>query len=795
MPQRTRTYARGDVCVVVAGGAGEEGVEDCLRSVREHVEESVAVVHVDATAAEVNRALEQLAGADVVLLDEPCRVSDGWIERLRDAARSDTNTATASALVDVRGALALAEESPAAERRAGKGAAAERSEAEKAIGGEGAAADRADPTVEGLARLAAGLAARTLALRPRLSRAVGPCVYVRREALELVGRLDEGLDLEMALEVDFAQRCLLSGLAHVAADDVVVQRLAPARSPERTAPVEGGASGKRSADELPRQLLQRYPYLADAPTLAESGVLAHALRAARGPSSPLWVTLDARALDGAATGTQVHVLELILALARTGALRLRLLVWAERIDRETLELLRGLPETEVLAAEEVDGDTPRSEVFHRPQQAFSPGDVAFAIALGERIVLSQLDLIAYRNPGYFADADAWEDFRRASRHGLAAAERVVVFSEHTRRELLADALVEAERVRVVPPGLDHRAAGEPRRPAALDDDAGDSSDAGGSAGDASSSTSQAGGSTSASNNGGTLENGFLLCLGTDFRHKNRLFALRLLAALRSEHDWRGRLVLAGTHIPHGSSPELARGFLKEHGELRGAVVELGAVDEEEKAWLIAHAGAVVYPSVYEGFGLVPFESALDGTPCVFAPQSSLAEAAPEGTATIVPWDPVSSAAAVRPLLADGEARARHVQALSAAAHELTWTKAAASMVEVYGEAAAAPVRDAATLSRDAVARELGLTAAHQATVRTLIDERERVLRDYEELIAAVGPARSLIGPEGALPEDLQRGLLALSARPTMSRPLYGGLARLYATVRALGRALRALYPA
>src|SRR5581483_11730159 len=157
--------------------------------------------------------------------------------------------------------------------------------------------------------------------------------------------------------------------------------------------------------------------------------------------------------DGAITGTHVHILELIQALARTEALALRVLVRAERIDPPTRELLTALPAVELLAAETLaDGSAAerslsgqamatagRSAVFHRPQQAFTPGDVQLALALGERFVISQLDLIAYRNPGYFADAPAWEDFRAASRHGLSAAERVVVFSEHTRAELLADA--------------------------------------------------------------------------------------------------------------------------------------------------------------------------------------------------------------------------------------------------------------------------------------------------------------------------------------------------------------------
>jgi glycosyltransferase involved in cell wall biosynthesis len=706
---------------VIAAGGERACLDACRRSVRAHTLPETPVHEVSANAAAVNRALEQLAPADVVVLDGACRVSSGWLERLGDAARSDTNVATASALADRRTALAL---DPT---------------------------EDSDGVEEDLAELAEKVAEHTLRLRPRLTRAVGPCVYVRREAFELVGQLDEELDLPTALELDFAQRCLLSGLAHIAADDVVVQLLEPVSVADQRGP------RARGQVQLPARLLERYPYLLESPTPAESDVLTSALAAARGPRGPLWVTIDARALDGAVTGTQVHILELIRALAETGALRLRLLVWAERIDRETLELLRALPATEVLAVEDVDAGTPRSTVFHRPQQAFSAGDVAFALGLGERVVVSQLDLIAYRNPGYFADAGAWESYRRASRHGLAAADRVVVFSDHTRRELLADALVEPARVRVVAPGLDHRAASKPRAPVAL------------------------GEGPSAS-----LSGGFLLCLGTDFRHKNRVFALRLLAQLREHHGWSGRLVLAGTHISHGSSRELERAFLDEHQELREAVVELGPVSEDEKAWLLGHANAVVYPSVYEGFGLIPFESALNGVPCLFAPQSSLAEAAPLETATILPWDPTQSAIAAHALLTDADLRTRHIQALAAVASSLTWAAAATSMVEIYREAALAPVRAAATLSRDAIAREQDLTAAHLDVVETLIGERELIRHEFE----ALGPGRGLVGSYGSLPQDLQHALLALSARPALSRPLFVGLARMFATARALSRLVR-----
>jgi glycosyltransferase involved in cell wall biosynthesis len=715
LPKTRRANQSAGVCVVVAIDAGDEHLRECLESVRANAGAGVEIAEAQRSAAAVNRAIEQASPADIVVLDEPCLVSAGWIELLADAARADTNTASASALTDAGTPLAL--QAPS------------------------------EPHAD-FAQLAAGVSARTLGLRPRLSRAVAPCVYIRRDALQLVGELDEQLDLRAAVELDFAQRCVLSGLTHVAADDVLVARLAAASPPDDIGSLQ--------------KVNERYPYLAESP-LADSDVLGHALQSVRPPAARLSVTLDARALDGAITGTHVHILELILALARTGALRLRLLVRAERIDRETRELLQSLPEAELLAAEQLDGATPRSTVFHRPQQTFSPGDVRIALGLGERFVISQLDLIAYRNPGYFAEAATWEDYRAASRHGLSAAEQVVVFSEHTREELLADALVESSRVSVVPPGLDHQTPGEPLRPASFD-----------------------------APGAGAPEDGFLLCLGTDFRHKNRVFALRLLAALRELHGWRGSLVLAGTHIATGSSQELERAYLRKHPELLEAVVSLGPVSEREKAWLIAHAGAIVYPSVYEGFGLVPFESALSGVPCLFAPQASLAEAAPAGTATIVPWDPVSSAAAAHLLLGDAHARERHVGELAARAHSFTWDAAAAAMVEIYREAALAPVRDSATLSRDLVKREARLSVQHDVEVRRLVGEREHARRMYDELNAEVGSGLALIGPNGALPDPIQRALLALTGRPALSRPLFGALSSVYAAVRLLTRSIRGL---
>src|SRR5437762_5809079 len=151
-PTETTGPARGSVCVVIVQAGGEEPLHRCAESVRRHTPHDTMVVGVAASAGAVNDALAQLAPADVVLLGEPSEVTAGWLERMREAARADTNTASASALATAGTALSLSDpdESPRALEHA------ERS-----------------------------LAEQTLRLRPRLNTIVGPCVYVRREALEL----------------------------------------------------------------------------------------------------------------------------------------------------------------------------------------------------------------------------------------------------------------------------------------------------------------------------------------------------------------------------------------------------------------------------------------------------------------------------------------------------------------------------------------------------------------------------------------------------------------------------------
>ena len=74
-------------------------------------------------------------------------------------------------------------------------------------------------------------------------------------------------------------------------------------------------------------------------------------------------------------------------------------------------------------------------------------------------------------------------------------------------------------------------------------------------------------------------------------------------------------------------------WLAAHPNIRACTSDVGEVSDAEKAWLYANTRGVVFPAVYEGFGLVPFEAAAAGAPCIFAWQTALRETLPEDAAT------------------------------------------------------------------------------------------------------------------------------------------------------------------
>ena len=177
--------------------------------------------------------------------------------------------------------------------------------------------------------------------------------------------------------------------------------------------------------------------------------------------------------------------------------------------------------------------------------------------------------------------------------------------------------------------------------------------------------------------------------------------------------------------------------------------------------MFEHARALVYPTVYEGYGLLPLEAAREGLPCLFAAQASLSEIAADA-ATLVPWDADASAAEALELLADGPARERHLTVLAGLSLP-GWSEVARQLVAIYASAIASPPLLAGPRSWQDVERE-----AHVAKLGDDIDELRRVAQEYQdayhELDARVAKGLPLIDRGGLLSDEQQRGLMRIAAR-------------------------------
>lgn len=527
-------------------------------------------------------------------------------------------------------------------------------------------------------------------LWPRIA-GVGPAsAYLRREAVELAGPIGGEFGLVEALS-DFGRRATASGLLHVVADDVLVdgRTLSP---PAPNDPV------RITIEQDDRSPLRR-----------SRAVAGWTLR-------PLSVTIDGRALVSAYGGTQTYLLGLIEALTRAGATETRVLTPPDLSARarEAFESHVGL---ELVSYEEVIAGVPPSDVVHRPQQVFTVDDLNLLRLAGERLVIGQQDLIAYHNPTYHASIDDWRAYRRVTRISLAAADQTVFFSGHARSDALAEDLVEPDRAHVVGIGAEGT-SGDQRAPDGL-----------------------------------RVEEPFLLCLGADYAHKNRPFAIELQRSLE-RMGWPGRLVLAGSHVSFGSSAQREREVLAREGEPGTRVVDLGSVAEPERRWLLAHARAMVYPTLYEGFGLIPAEAAAWRLPCLFAAQTSLAELGGDA-ATLVPWDPQASAAAVLPLLEDSEERTAHLRRLDALAVP-SWERVADDLLGVYRRAISSVPSRSAPSAWQELEREREISA-----LSALAQEYQDA---YHALERRVGDGLPLIEEGGLLSRLQQRGLMRVASR-------------------------------
>jgi glycosyltransferase involved in cell wall biosynthesis len=341
-------------------------------------------------------------------------------------------------------------------------------------------------------------------------------------------------------------------------------------------------------------------------------------------------------VPGVVGGSETYSRELVRALSRVGQLEYR--VFTSTMAPEAAD---GLPGHVVrrysasrnergrllaMTAAAVSPGLRRELGLERLDALHFPLTVAVPPASKPPTVVTLHDLQHELQPEFFSRAErAWR--RLAYRPSLRRARLVIVPSEHVRATALERLGLEAGRVRVIPHGVDHqrfRPSPGPREP-------------------------------------------FLLYPANRWPHKNHPLLFEAFAQVRRERPDL-RLVLTGAGAERHPVPP--------------GVEARGYVTLDELAKLYSAASALVFPSLYEGFGQPPLEAMACGCPVALSSAGALPEICGDAARVFDPTSAEAIAEAVLDVLANAELYSARGFELAA---RFTWERSARSHEQVYRE--------------------------------------------------------------------------------------------------------------
>jgi glycosyltransferase involved in cell wall biosynthesis len=238
----------------------------------------------------------------------------------------------------------------------------------------------------------------------------------------------------------------------------------------------------------------------------------------------------------------------------------------------------------------------------------------------------------------------WYSFVRMQGQVARRIGPVLTGSQSSRDDIVRDFKVPADRVRVVPLGVDTRLF-HPRSAA-------------------------------------RVPGRIVAVASADSPVKGVSTLLRAFAKLATERN--AQLTLVGKPVPGGPTDRLV-------GELAlgDRVRFVSGISDAELAELIASAELAVVPSLYEGFSLPAVEHMASGTPLIATRTGALPEVTGDAALLVTPGDAEELAAAFRLLVDSPEERARlSAAALRRVQERFTWTAVARATVAEYRQAMA-----------------------------------------------------------------------------------------------------------
>jgi glycosyltransferase involved in cell wall biosynthesis len=172
---------------------------------------------------------------------------------------------------------------------------------------------------------------------------------------------------------------------------------------------------------------------------------------------------------------------------------------------------------------------------------------------------------------------------------------------------------------------------------------------------------------------------YLLAVGTLEPRKNLTLALHAFIQLPAHIRKHYPLVLIGMTGWHNSALETQLAPMIRSGEVR----QLGYLSRSDLATLIAGALTLIYPSVYEGFGLPPLEAMACGVPVIASDVSSIPEVVGDTGLLINPHDAQALAQAIQLLVTDTANRDALAKKALSRSKNFTWDNCVKQTLDSY----------------------------------------------------------------------------------------------------------------
>lgn len=175
-----------------------------------------------------------------------------------------------------------------------------------------------------------------------------------------------------------------------------------------------------------------------------------------------------------------------------------------------------------------------------------------------------------------------------------------------------------------------------------------------------------------------LPENYLLFLGTIEPRKNIVRILKAFNQVRQIVD-DTKLVICGRY---GWEAEDVYAIYEELG-LRDKVIFTGYIEDSDKPAIYSGARALVFPSLYEGFGLPPLESMACGTPVITSDRASLPEIVGDAAILVDPYKVDEIADGISKIVMDEKLNKELSEKGKDRASTFSWQNTAKQTIEVY----------------------------------------------------------------------------------------------------------------